>query len=384
MANQYLPFATGGSANTMTYSAWASLSSIIANGFQSGVASSEQFNTLMRQVSVPASGLAQWASDTAGVNAVDDGSVTNFKALLNSAWSAKLAPYDAVLSTALYNRGSVAAAGYDGISTTGQYRGIQSGYSTVLLHFNSTDTSTGHVQIEVPYEGAPFDLRFRNKLDNTTWSGWSTFWTTQNFNPANYFPVTGGTVSGSVSATGSVAAGGGMISYGSYLFGETGNDTGHVWNMDGGFSAINNGTTTVAFRPTFTQFNVPASGITSGATANDSNFATTAHVTNKINNLFTASNGDTGWARASTGQIEQWGQVYIGDVLSGGASGTFTFPLAFPTGCNLCVVSVQDVNANGNVVITIGDPSTTSVTWRAGETSSTIQNATIHFYARGH
>ena len=119
MANQYLPFATGGSANTMTYSAWASLSSIIANGFQSGVASSEQFNTLMRQVSVPASGLAQWASDTAGVNAVDDGSVTNFKALLNSAWSAKLAPYDAVLSSTMAYRGDVASTGYNLVGQTG-------------------------------------------------------------------------------------------------------------------------------------------------------------------------------------------------------------------------------------------------------------------------
>lgn len=384
MANQYLPFATGGSANTMTYSAWASLSSIIANGFQSGVASSEQFNTLMRQVSVPTAGLAQWASDTAGVNAVDDGSVTNFKALLNSAWSAKLAPYDAILASTLYARGSVAASGYDSISATGQYRGIQGGYSTLLLHFKSTDTSTGSVQIEFPYEGAPFDLRFRNKLDNTTWSGWSTFWTTQNFNPSNYFPVTGGTVNGSISTTGSMVADGGMVSYGSYLFGEPGNDTGHVWNLDGGFSAVNNGTTTVAFRPTFTQFNVPANGITSAATANDSNFATTAHVTNKINNLFTGSNGDIGWAKSSTGQIEQWGQVYIGDVLSGGASGTFTFPIAFPVGCNLCLASVQDVNGQSNVVVSTGDPTSTSVTWQAGETSPTIQNVTIHFYARGH
>ena len=384
MANQYLPFATGGSANTMTYSAWVSLSSIITNGFQSGVASSEQFNTLMRQVSVPASGLAQWASDTAGVNAVDDGSVTNFKALLNSAWSAKLAPYDAALATTLYYRGNITAAGYDSISQTGQYRGLQSGYSTLLLHFQSTDTSTGSVQFEVPYEAAAFDLRFRNKLDGTTWSDWATFWTTQNFNPANYFPVTGGTVGGSINANGSIAASGGMISYGSYFFGEAGNDTGLGWNLDGGFSAVNNGSATVAFRPTFTQFNVPANGITSAATANDSNFATTAHVTNKINNLFTGSNGDTGWAKSSTGQIEQWGQVYIGDVPSGGASGTFTFPIAFPVGCNLCLASVQDVNGRSNVVVSTGDPTSTSVTWRAGETSPTGQNVTIHFYARGH
>lgn len=380
MANQYLPFATGGSANTMTYSAWASLSSIIANGFQSGVASSEQFNTLMRQVSVPAAGLAQWASDTAGVNANDDGSTANFKTLIDSAVNAKLSPY------LLKSGGTITGSlGLAGTGTNGFIGGLGDGASYGTCNFrlrgwygmgmsDHNDVINGYYD----FRAGKWDCKGGYFVNGVR------VWDQTNFHPGNYLPLSGGTVIGNISINAALAVSSGIVNYGGYWFGEIGNDTGLSWNADNTFSAVCSAVAVAQFTPSQVTFNVVSRGITVSQVDNSTALATTAHVTNKINNLFTCSNGDIGWAKASTGQIEQWGQVYIGDHLSGGASGTFTFPVAFPIDCNLCVVSVQDVRAQANTVVTIGDPSATSVTWRMGETSSTIQNVTLHFYARGH
>lgn len=83
--SQYSPFATGVSANTMSHAAWSALSTLIANGFQSGTASSEQMNTLLRQLSTAAAGTAAFAA-TYGLNDVnDDGNATNFRNAIKSA-----------------------------------------------------------------------------------------------------------------------------------------------------------------------------------------------------------------------------------------------------------------------------------------------------------
>lgn len=80
--NQILPFATGSGANVLSPADYAALAAV-ASGFQSGVASSQQLNTVWRQSSFVAAMIAQFIADQAAVNVNDDGNVsaleTNFE-----------------------------------------------------------------------------------------------------------------------------------------------------------------------------------------------------------------------------------------------------------------------------------------------------------------
>jgi microcystin-dependent protein len=88
--NQYLAFGTGTGANTLSYAAYSALTTVIAQGFQPGIALSEQFNTLMRQVSVAAAGTAKFAVDNGTLDCLDDGSPANFAAALLNAVQAAI------------------------------------------------------------------------------------------------------------------------------------------------------------------------------------------------------------------------------------------------------------------------------------------------------
>ena len=78
-SNQFKAFATGGGANALTPSAYAALATLIANGFQSGTASSQQINTVFRQASFVVSAIAQAIADTTGAAVNDDGVIANFE-----------------------------------------------------------------------------------------------------------------------------------------------------------------------------------------------------------------------------------------------------------------------------------------------------------------
>lgn len=82
--NQFLPFAVGAGANTLTPTAYAALTSLLSSGFVAGVANSAQFNTALRQATTAAAGLAQFIANQ-GINANDDGSAANFAAGVQSA-----------------------------------------------------------------------------------------------------------------------------------------------------------------------------------------------------------------------------------------------------------------------------------------------------------
>lgn len=84
--NQFQTFAEGGSANTLTPAAYAALTTLLANGYQTGVASSQQINTTLRQAAFASAALAGIISD-AGYDALDDGNLANFKARLLAAMS---------------------------------------------------------------------------------------------------------------------------------------------------------------------------------------------------------------------------------------------------------------------------------------------------------
>uniref|UniRef100_C6BBR1 Uncharacterized protein n=2 Tax=Pseudomonadota TaxID=1224 RepID=C6BBR1_RALP1 len=88
LQNDFLPFATGGSANVLTQAQYAALiSSVIANGFSSGVAQSAQLNKVWRQSSIMAAVLAQLINSNAGQPAVDDGTTATLLANLTTAIS---------------------------------------------------------------------------------------------------------------------------------------------------------------------------------------------------------------------------------------------------------------------------------------------------------
>lgn len=83
--NDFLPIATGGSANVLTQAQYAALTSILANGFQTGTINSSQVNKVWRQASIMSAVLAQFIADGTGANSVDDGTTATLLANLKNA-----------------------------------------------------------------------------------------------------------------------------------------------------------------------------------------------------------------------------------------------------------------------------------------------------------
>ena len=82
--NQFLPFACGGGANTITQSAYSSHTDRTI-GHQPGVALSELENTVLRQLSTAVTALAQFAADYGAHNVLDDATPANFEVAFKSA-----------------------------------------------------------------------------------------------------------------------------------------------------------------------------------------------------------------------------------------------------------------------------------------------------------
>jgi hypothetical protein len=72
--NEFLPFGTAANANIIPNADYQALPAR-ASGFSSGVAKSEQMNTVWRQASVITSSLAQFIADKSGKDMLDDGDV---------------------------------------------------------------------------------------------------------------------------------------------------------------------------------------------------------------------------------------------------------------------------------------------------------------------
>lgn len=85
LENDFLPFAVGSSANVLSQSAYAALTSILQNGFQSGIANSQQLNKVWRQSSIIAAMIAQFIVDNSGQTAIDDGTTATLEANLLTA-----------------------------------------------------------------------------------------------------------------------------------------------------------------------------------------------------------------------------------------------------------------------------------------------------------
>lgn len=78
--NDFLPFATDGGANVLSQAAYELLTTLIGDGFQTGIAISEQLNKVWRQGTVMAAAVGQLAADTTGLDILDDGDLTTLQA----------------------------------------------------------------------------------------------------------------------------------------------------------------------------------------------------------------------------------------------------------------------------------------------------------------
>lgn len=90
-ANNFKPFAVGGSANAITQSAYEALTTLIANGFLDGVADASKVNKVLRQAAFGSAVLGEIVAAN-GVDALDDGDVPGFKTKLMAALTAALVP----------------------------------------------------------------------------------------------------------------------------------------------------------------------------------------------------------------------------------------------------------------------------------------------------
>ncbi len=109
----FLPYAVGGSANVLSQTAYAALTTLLQNGLTSGIVPSNELNKIMRQPSIMASVLAQFIVAQTGQPAIDDGTTATLLANLLAAVNLTSAPVGAVRNLSM----SVTAASASGTLT---------------------------------------------------------------------------------------------------------------------------------------------------------------------------------------------------------------------------------------------------------------------------
>lgn len=83
--NDFKAFAGGAGANVVSQAAYEALVSLLANGFSSGTAQSNQINKVWRQSTIMSAVLAQFIVDQTGSDALDDGTTATLLANLKLA-----------------------------------------------------------------------------------------------------------------------------------------------------------------------------------------------------------------------------------------------------------------------------------------------------------
>ena len=101
--NNFKPFGIGAGANVTSQADYEALAALLT-GFQSGKASSAQINKALRQSTVMASVLAQFISDSAGVDVLDNGNTAQILANLKTGMTA-LTPGRLLNVQVFYNSG---------------------------------------------------------------------------------------------------------------------------------------------------------------------------------------------------------------------------------------------------------------------------------------
>lgn len=82
--NDFLPFSVGGGANVITQSAYAALSSLLSNGFQTGTALSNQLNKVWRQSSIMSAVVGNLINGITNQNTIDDGTTATLSSNLHA------------------------------------------------------------------------------------------------------------------------------------------------------------------------------------------------------------------------------------------------------------------------------------------------------------
>lgn len=77
--NDFQTFASGSGANVLTQQQYLALTSLLQNGFQTGIAQSNQANKLFRQLSIITSMIGQFIVDYSGQSATDDGTIATLE-----------------------------------------------------------------------------------------------------------------------------------------------------------------------------------------------------------------------------------------------------------------------------------------------------------------
>ena len=185
-ANQIVPFGTGSGANVMTPAAFAALATRLT-GFQSGVASSQQVNTALRQASFVSAVIAQWIADYQGSPVNDDGNIAELEAQFSNA----LAAYVEALIAGAGSASVLQVVQTQFLITTGVTYTVGSGGQFADLNAALTFIS----KYLITYSGS---------VTLSCLAGQTTYTTPVNFNHPNAdrITVTGGNLASAISATG--------------------------------------------------------------------------------------------------------------------------------------------------------------------------------------
>ena len=143
--NDFQIFAGGAGANVLTQAQWLQLSSLLQNGFQTGIAQSNQVNKVWRQSSIMASMIAQLICDKTGQNATDDGTIATLEAnFINAIQAIGRIKLSSPLSLFVASNGS--DTNNNGLSASFPFATIQ---NAVNLIYNNYDTQGQTVVINV-------------------------------------------------------------------------------------------------------------------------------------------------------------------------------------------------------------------------------------------
>ena len=73
--NDFKPFAVGGSASVISQATYTAAATLLANGFQTGIADKDYLNKVWRQSSIMAAVIGKLINDVTGDDAIDDGTI---------------------------------------------------------------------------------------------------------------------------------------------------------------------------------------------------------------------------------------------------------------------------------------------------------------------
>ena len=143
--NRFTPFANAQGANVLSYEDWTQLQTLIANGFQSGIAISEQFNRLLAQGAAAGYAVGQYVVESLGVDA-DPLDATAFA--VNFKNSLKFLPLSGGTITGTINFSSVS-----GSAEKTLIKGSMADNDLFRIHVGGTLTDSGWLEIATADNG---------------------------------------------------------------------------------------------------------------------------------------------------------------------------------------------------------------------------------------